>query len=119
MSQVLSSSSGLSFPTRPTTTTTTKPPEALFTTKPIEEEDNLDAIELLPEIKIKATDLGLLTSSSDETCPSHCQCSCPQVKINERLDPSKKVNLDITLLPCARTAAYQLELAIKLCRKKK
>ena len=51
------------------------------------------------------------------TCPAYCTCSCPDVKIGENND-AKKVDLGITLLPCARTAAYQLDLAIKLCRKK-
>ena len=40
----------------------------------------------------------------------------------EQVDPdseeaAKKVNLDVSLLPCARTATYQLSLALKLCRK--
>ena len=35
------------------------------------------------------------------------------------MDELKKIDLDISLLPCARTAAYQLDLAIKLCRRKK
>jgi hypothetical protein len=40
----------------------------------------------------------------------------------EQVDPNdsgsnKKVNLDISLVPCARTATYQLNLALKLCRK--
>ena len=40
----------------------------------------------------------------------------------EQMDPndggsSKKVDLGVSLLPCARTATYQLNLALKLCRK--
>ena len=39
-----------------------------------------------------------------------------QVDPNDE-DSKKKVNLDISLLPCARTATYQLSLALKLCKK--
>ena len=61
--------------------------------------------------------------SNSLTCPTHCMCTCPQLgEINTNsnfMDELKKVDLDITLLPCARTAAYQLDLALKLCRRKK
>ena len=54
------------------------------------------------------------------SCPSHCMCTCPQItNFNSNDDLTKKVDLDISLLPCARTAVYQLDLAIKLCRRKK
>lgn len=57
------------------------------------------------------------------TCPSYCTCSCPSRPLfssgTGSLTDPKNVDLDITLLPCARTAAYQLDLAIKLCRRKK
>jgi hypothetical protein len=39
-----------------------------------------------------------------------------QVDPNDE-NSKKKVNLDIALLPCARTATYQLSLALKLCKK--
>ena len=54
------------------------------------------------------------------SCPSHCMCTCPQItNFSSNDDLTKKVDLDISLLPCARTAVYQLDLAIKLCRRKK
>lgn len=54
------------------------------------------------------------------TCPSYCTCSCPSKPLFSSLGTDhKNVDVDITLLPCARTAAYQLDLAIKLCRRKK
>ena len=52
-----------------------------------------------------------------KTCPSQCMCTCPQVTLGNQ-SGLKKVDLDISLLPCARTAAYQLDLAIKLCKRK-
>ena len=58
-------------------------------------------------------------NSQELTCPAHCACACPQVSINSNnRNGVKKVDLDVTLLPCARTAAYQLDLAIKLCKRK-
>ena len=53
-----------------------------------------------------------------QSCPAHCACSCSQVKIDDTSSGVKKVDLDISLLPCARTAVYQLDLAIKLCKRK-
>ena len=53
-----------------------------------------------------------------QTCPAHCACTCSQVKLDETSSGVKKVDLDISLLPCARTAVYQLDLAIKLCKRK-
>ena len=65
-----------------------------------------------------SADFSLLNGGS---CPSHCMCTCPQItNFNSNNDDlTKKVDLDISLLPCARTAVYQLDLAIKLCRRKK
>ena len=53
-----------------------------------------------------------------QTCPAHCACTCSQVQIGSDTSAVKTVDLDISLLPCARTAAYQLDLAIKLCKRK-
>ena len=53
-----------------------------------------------------------------QTCPAHCSCTCAQVTVGGDSSAGKKVDLDISLLPCARTAAYQLDLAIKLCKRK-
>ena len=64
-----------------------------------------------------SADDSLLNGGS---CPSHCMCTCPQItNFSSNDDLTKKVDLDISLLPCARTAVYQLDLAIKLCRRKK
>ena len=63
-------------------------------------------------------DLSSQPAQDMPTCPAHCACTCPQVNINSNPSMIKKVDLDVTLLPCARTAAYQLDLAIKLCKRK-
>jgi hypothetical protein len=36
---------------------------------------------------------------------------------NEQEEPEKELNLNLTLYPCARTSAYQLNLALRLCRR--
>ena len=53
-----------------------------------------------------------------QTCPAHCSCTCTQVTVGSETSAVKNVDLDISLLPCARTAVYQLDLAIKLCKRK-
>ena len=52
-----------------------------------------------------------------EACPAHCACACPTMNEIMETGETKRVNLDLTLLPCARTAAYQLDLALRLCKK--
>jgi hypothetical protein len=61
--------------------------------------------------------------SSEETtltmssCPATCTCTCPQgVALPQK---TKKVDLAVTLMPCARSATYQLDLAIRLCKKRR
>ena len=56
------------------------------------------------------------TSQKLEACPAHCACACP-MKETFDVNETKRVDLDLTLLPCARTAAYQLDLALRLCKK--
>ena len=54
-----------------------------------------------------------------ETCPAHCGCACPMNEIMETGE-TKRVDLDLTLIPCARKAlrqTYQLDLALRLCKK--
>ena len=62
------------------------------------------------------------------SCPSHCECSCPgsaQVTMtqqNSLIEPpgnsnqAQKLNLGLTLVPCGRSAIYNLDLALNLCR---
>ena len=58
------------------------------------------------------------TSQKLESCPAHCACACPNpMKDIMDINETKRVDLDLTLLPCARTAAYQLDLALRLCKK--
>ncbi len=64
---------------------------------------------------------GMLVSSNTRVCPAACSCTCPQ-DFNSppsSTEVKKKIDLDLTLLPCSRTAAYQLDLAIKLCRRRR
>ena len=71
-------------------------------------------------------------------CPSTCVCSCPNAElkktadaVEQNIDTPKsvgptsvdgnmptKLNLDLTLVPCARTAIYSLELALKYCKRR-
>ncbi|XP_059078475.1 uncharacterized protein LOC131876945 [Tigriopus californicus] len=69
------------------------------------------------------------------SCPSQCMCVCPgnveppqkqtslwnqaPEPVLQASDPTAKINLGISMYPCSRSAAYQLNLALKLCRRKR
>ena len=113
MSQVLSAGAGAStvaLPNPNPSMTTESSSSGITTTS--------NRNDVKPFFTTDSSDDSLLNGGS---CPSHCMCTCPQItNFNSNNDDlTKKVDLDISLLPCARTAVYQLDLAIKLCRRKK
>lgn len=69
-------------------------------------------------------------------CASPCMCVCPSARRHQAVLPDKylwsnpekksqtthketlkRLGLDVSLYPCARSAAYQLSLAMKMCRR--
>ena len=72
------------------------------------------------------------------TCPSTCACVCSSTSTLSRVSDDnhnhggngsgngstttpkkKKLDVDISLYPCARSAGYQLNIALKMCKRKK
>ena len=90
---------------------------------------------------IREQNLSIEKTTMMETCPSTCTCVCPSstdsnvISFNEDQSKSaswtstsnhdmgdgtkKKLDLDISLYPCARSAGYQLNIALKMCKRKK
>ena len=76
-------------------------------------------------------------AAASPSCPSTCMCVCPssssqknpwdrygspgqqtsdRKKDDKDGEDTRRVSVDLSLYPCARTAAYQLDIGLRLCR---
>ncbi len=87
-----------------------------------------DEVDLRPvEEKRQATIAEAVKASVGlHTCSAECTCVCPKHEkasnvAEKRIDSNKDedFDVDISLYPCARSAGYRLNLAMKLCRRRR